>query len=121
MNESKPATNGTPVATVVLSVVTIAAVVVTLVVTGDAQNTIIVGGLLMTFSMQVIGNIKTNENRERIEHVGNQMNGRMGELLEQTGETRELVGKAAGLIEGHAAGMKDERVLQDAREGMPKG
>jgi hypothetical protein len=114
MNEFKPGPGGPSTATVILSVAAIVAIVTTMAITHDLTSTLVVGGFITTFALQM-------SNRDRIDHVGKQMNGRMGELLEKTGETRELVGKAAGLVEGHAAGMVDEKGLEAARQSGPKG
>jgi len=135
MSDDRPTMNAPPVATVFLSVVTIAAVVATLAITHDTNTTLIVGVLVINFSMQVIGNRKTDDNRkgieetkvqiaetkQQVEHVGDQINGRMNDLLAVSGEAKELAGKAAGLVEGHAAGMIDQKELQAARDSNPNG
>jgi hypothetical protein len=60
------------------------------------------------------------ETKQQVAHVGEQINGRMNHLLQVSGEAREMEGRATGLVEGHAAGMRDERAIQDAREEKPK-
>jgi hypothetical protein len=114
----------------VLAVVTVLAMVLVFSFAKDTTMAVAMAGLISGVTVPIIGflliGIKTEQNRERIEEtsskvneVGVKVDGRLEELLQLTAKSQEAIGRAAGLIEGRTAGMKEEQALNTARQEPP--